>query len=80
MKNSRKEQGDNKPDLTGPCTVTVNGVEIEADVAAWVKTANRDSARLKTGDSYYSFVISEKFKKDVTPNESSGGGSDDLPF
>tara|TARA_E500000081_G_scaffold128927_1_gene137572 strand:+ start:7296 stop:7568 length:273 start_codon:yes stop_codon:yes gene_type:complete len=79
MKNGYKEEGDKKPEYTGPCTLIVNGMEQEAEIAAWVKTASKDTARLKTGDKYFSFQISEKFKKDIAP-QSNAPADDQPPF
>ncbi len=79
MKNGYKEEGDDKPEYTGPCTLTVNGMEQEAEIAAWLKTASKDTARLKTGDKYFSFQISEKFKKDIAP-QSNEPDNDQPPF
>tara|TARA_R100000005_G_scaffold95552_1_gene77433 strand:+ start:15994 stop:16266 length:273 start_codon:yes stop_codon:yes gene_type:complete len=79
MKNGYKEEGDNKPEYTGPCTLMVNGMEQEAEIAAWLKTASKDTARLKTGDKYFSFQISEKFKKDIAP-QGNAPDDDQPPF
>jgi|TARA_B100000519_G_scaffold168860_1_gene153772 hypothetical protein len=79
MKNGYKEEGDNKPEYTGPCTLMVNGMEQEAEIAAWLKTASKDTARLKTGDKYFSFQISEKFKKDIAP-QNNAPDDDQPPF
>ena len=80
MKNSYKEEGDRKPDYTGPCTILVNGMEQEAEIAAWIKISAKDSARLKTGDKYFSFQISEKFKKDIPAAAPAGDDNDQPPF
>jgi len=80
MKNENKIAGDNseqnqrRPSYTGPATLTIAGVEAEYEIAAWDKVAERDGKRLKKGDEYYTWTISEKFKKDV-PN--SGTVEDD---
>lgn len=79
MKNGYKEEGDKKPEYTGPCTLMVNGMEQEAEIAAWLKTASKDTARLKTGDKYFSFQISEKFKKDIAP-QNNAPDDDQPPF
>jgi len=79
MKNSYKEEGDNKPDYTGPCTIMVNGMEQESEIAAWIKTSTKDSARLKTGDKYFSFQIQEKYKKDI-PAATAADDNDQPPF
>ena len=79
MKNGYKEEGDNKPEYTGPCTLMVNGMEQEAEIAAWLKTSSKDNARLKTGDKYFSFQISEKFKKDIAP-QNNAPDDDQPPF
>ena len=79
MKNGYKEEGDNTPEYTGPCTLMVNGMEQEAEIAAWLKTASKDTARLKTGDKYFSFQISEKFKKDIAP-QNNAPDDDQPPF
>jgi len=75
MKNDRKIDNDDsdenkkRPDYTGPATVITAGVEVEGEVAAWIKIATKDSARLKTGDKYMSFQVKEKWKGDVPSEE-----------
>ncbi len=80
MKNSYKEEGDKKPEYTGPCTLMVNGLEQEAEIAAWIKTAESDKTRLKKGDKYFSFQIQEKFKKDIPTAASAPDDNDQPPF
>ena len=80
MKNSYKEEGDNKPDFTGPCTLMVNGMDQAAEIAAWIKVATKDSARLKVGDKYFSFQISEEFKKDIPATDKAGDDNDQPLF
>jgi len=81
MKNDRKEEGDKRPDYTGPATVIVAGAEVEYDIAAWVTTATKDSARLKTGDKYMSWTIQEKWKADVAAEAEAGKvATDDIAF
>jgi len=65
MKNTYKQEGDNKPDLTGPATLVIAGVEAEYEIAAWKKIAQKETARLKVGDQYLSFQIQEKWKKEI---------------
>ena len=36
MTNTYKQEGDSKPDLTGPVTVKVAGIEVEYEIAAWL--------------------------------------------
>ena len=69
MKNDRKEDNDKRPDYTGPATIKVGGVETEYEIAGWVRVATKDSKRLKTGDSYISWQIQEKWKPDVPASE-----------
>jgi len=81
MKNDRKEEGDKRPDYTGPATVIVAGAEVEYDIAAWVRTATKDSARLKVGDKYMSWTIQEKWKADVAAEAEAGKvAPDDIAF
>lgn len=71
MKNDKKVDGDDsetnalRPDYTGPATITIAGVDAEYDIAAWLKVAQKDTNRLKKGDIYISWTISEKWKSDV---------------
>lgn len=69
MKNNYKQDGDSKPDYTGPATLIIAGVEAEYEIAAWKKTAQKESKRLKVGDTYLSFQIQEKWKKDIPAAE-----------
>ena len=53
------EQNQRRPSYTGPATLTIAGVEAEYEIAAWLKVAERDGKRLKKGDKYYTWTISE---------------------
>jgi hypothetical protein len=71
MKNDRKIDNDNsdenkkRPDYTGPATVITAGVEVEAEVAAWMNISDKVTKRLKVGDKYLVFQVREKWKGDV---------------
>ena len=75
MINDKKIVGDNsesnqrRPSYTGPATVTIAGVQAEYEIAAWLKVAEKDTKRLKKGDEYYTWTISEKWKSDVPSSE-----------
>ena len=79
MKNTYKEEGDKKPDFTGPATLVIAGVEAEYEIAAWKKIADKETKRLKVGDTYLSFQIQEKWKKDI-PAATSETVEDNVAF
>ena len=79
MKNTYKEEGDKKPDFTGPATLVIAGVAAEYEIAAWKKIADKETKRLKVGDTYLSFQIQEKWKKDI-PAATSETAEDNVAF
>jgi len=80
MTNTYKQEGDSKPDLTGPVTVKVAGIEVEYEIAAWKKIATKEGKRLKVGDKYLSFQIQEKWKKDIPAADAVAATDDNVAF
>lgn len=80
MTNTYKQEGDAKPDYTGPVTVKVAGIEVEYEIAAWKKVATKEGKRLKVGDTYLSFQIQEKWKKDIPAAETVAATDDNVAF
>lgn len=71
MKNKRKEPDNeshtNWPDYDGPMTVKIGDQEVELEVAAWIKVADKESKRLNVGDKYFSLSIREKWQPETKP-------------